>query len=102
MVPNFKCNSGQGEFGKSTQSLGPISRNACGQKCLELNGCIGIDYTTNIDNKSGGKNNQCRMYNHNTPRSDPGKDDRIYCEVKTEGEKTLCVITIGVFKSYIP
>ena len=77
---DLRCNSGQGEHSKSIHNLGPISLEMCGQECLEFDGCIAIDYTYDI------AENQCRMYNDNTPRSDLGENDRIYCTVG-EGEK---------------
>ena len=80
---DLRCNSGQGENNKSIHNLGPISLEMCGQECLEFDGCIGIDYTDNTDAIA---ENQCRMYNDNTPRSNPGENDRIYCTVG-EGEK---------------
>ena len=81
MVPNWKCNSGQGEYGKAIHHLKSISLVTCGQKCLVFDGCIGFDYT-NTD-----KFDQCRLYSHNTPRTAPGGDDRTYCTIKTVGEK---------------
>ena len=82
-MPKWKCYKGQGEDGKSIKSLGGITRDACGQKCLEFDGCIAIDYT---DTKTS-KKDQCRLYNDNTPRTDPGTDGRVYCTENTAGKK---------------
>ena len=76
----LKCNPGQGEHGKQVKSFAPISRDACGQKCLEHKGCVGIDYTTDTR-----KWDQCRLYNHDAPRKDVGGDDRVYCTLETRG-----------------
>ena len=83
-IADWKCNSGQGESGKSIHALRSISLDMCGQKCLQFDGCIGFDYTnTDLYQSSS----SCRMYGQNTPRTDPGVDHRTYCKI--DGEKVF-------------
>ena len=76
---DWKCNSGQGQSGKSIHGRQSNNLDECKLSCLEFEGCIGIDYT-----KTG---LSCRMFSHNTPREDPGRDLRTYCTRQKEGKK---------------
>ena len=69
-LDDWKCNSGQGESGKRIHYLKSISLDMCGRECLQFDGCIGFDYANTAN---------CRMFGQNTPRTDPGVDNRTYC-----------------------
>ena len=77
----WNCAPGQGQSGESINVIKSDNLDKCQEKCIEFNGCIGIDYT----NEGKKIDKSCRMYKLNTVRSDPGDDHRTYCSLLAIG-----------------
>ena len=67
----WDCVPGQGQSGKSSEKFSELK--TCQNACAKDINCVGIDYTEK------NKGDKCRTYPENTPRTDPGGDDRKYC-----------------------
>ena len=66
---------GQGQSGKSIHTIHAVDIESCKSRCSEYDGCIAIDFTSK-DQKDA-----CRLYGKNNARSNPGRDNRQYCNV---------------------
>ena len=78
------CRKGQGEYGAFINDIRGLDLKTCKSNCQAYGGCIAIDFTNTNTFKSG---SSCRMYEENTPRSDAGEDNRIYCAFEEKGGK---------------
>lgn len=75
MTPSFECTKGQGESGKTIKTTQACDQAKCEKECENDKQCIGFDLTSKFCNKY-----TCRLYPLNTPRTDGGRDERIYCK----------------------
>ena len=74
---------GQGQSNKSIDSFNVVDIESCKSKCRDYDGCIAIDFT------SKDLENACRLYGENNARSDPGEDNRQYCNVEKGKRKII-------------
>ena len=70
---DYSCVPGQGKLDGDYVNTNSNNESDCGNTCTADAECIGLDYT--IQSAS----NSCRLYKVDDPRSDPGKDSRMYC-----------------------
>ena len=80
-LARYQCTTGQGESGKSIDSRIICTRTKCEEECRRNDQCKAYDFTTKC------KFDSCRLYGENTPTTDNGIDQRIYCkEVDDSGK----------------
>ena len=71
----WQCTPGQGQSGTHISGSRSTSLKECKESCTQFNGCIGVDYTEEVDAVL----QSCRVYGPNIPRTDPGGNNRTYC-----------------------
>ena len=72
----WNCMPGQGGSSHNINHIRKVSIDSCQRSCMQYDGCIAIDFSDADYFNSG---SSCRMYGEDIPRSDPGRDNRIYC-----------------------
>lgn len=98
IVQNWRCKPGQGgkKPGRYEQKIKHINLKTCQTRCLEIKGCIAIDYANTHKHLS---NSSCRLYKLDEKRTNPGRHNRTYCTVK--GMKEKDILFLMEYMSYL-
>merc|ERR1711894_844656 len=91
-APKWSCSPGQGQYGKFINEIPSVDIDTCEEKCIEFDGCIGVDYTSMDDSKLS---SSCRMYKSNIVRSEAGVHNRTYCTMQHRDLKCQTIVGIG-------